>query len=199
MVMKFMLKEQVRFAFSISVFIAIFVLVTSFLDFELIGTRERDYWRQFRDFVNILVGNLPFKRYDSEVGYDSGFLLVVGTMFLFMIFGVTLLVSMMINRQRQVTQNIEALRRLSVLSKRNALQFDPLYGGLTMGFFPLNIFALPFYPAILLLKSSRLSDTALKLQYLVMILVYMVVALTIGLLVLPLLYAKVVLNALYIF
>jgi len=67
-----------------------------------------------------------------------------------------------------------------------------------MTFFPINIFILPFIIPVLALRNARVSDFVLKLQYIVMMAMYIIVMLCMIVPMLPLLYLKILLNAIYV-
>ena len=81
---------------------------------------------------------------------------------------------------------------------KNSVAYDKFVGGATLTFFPINILVLPFIVPIIFLRSARLSDTLLKLQYVVMMLMYCVIAMTFVVPVSPILYCKVAANAIFI-
>ena len=66
-----------------------------------------------------------------------------------------------------------------------------------MTYFPINIVLLPFVVFLVLLKSPRLSDFVLKLQYTLLIIGYCVLGLILSCAILPMLYMKCVLNSVY--
>ena len=81
---------------------------------------------------------------------------------------------------------------------KNSVAYDKFVGGVTLTFFPINIVMLPFLIVIVGLKSPRASDTFLKVQYVVMMLIYCTLAMTFVGPVIPILYMKVIINAFYI-
>ena len=72
------------------------------------------------------------------------------------------LISMFVLRYFYVQLNIEAIKRIDIIHKKNSLSYDRLNGAITMTFFPINILLLPLYIPLLLIKSERLNDTILK-------------------------------------
>jgi len=97
-----------------------------------------------------------------------------------------------------VFKNLDAYRRFNIIKLKNSVAYDKFVGGATLTFFPINIMVLPFILPIIILRSTRLSDTLLKLQYVVMMLIYCVIAMTFIVPVSPILYCKVITNATYI-
>jgi hypothetical protein len=71
-------------------------------------------------------------------------------------------------------------------------------GGITTTFFPINIFILPFIPPTVLFRSQRISDFLLKLQYIFMIIMYCLIVVVLIVPMVPILYVKVVVNAVFI-
>ena len=118
--------------------------------------------------------------------------------YIFNILLMSFLIAMFINRYKYVYNNLDALRRMNVIKLKNSSSFDSLYGGVTLTFFPISIVVLPLIAPVVLFKSERLSDLTLKIQYAIMILQFCFIGLLVSLPVLPLLYFKSVINAVYI-
>jgi len=60
---------------------------------------------------------------------------------------------MFILRYLNVQTNIEAIRRMDRIKLKNTQGYDPVYGAITMTFFPINIIILPLLPFLLMFKS----------------------------------------------
>mmetsp|Transcript_4753 Transcript_4753/g.7168 ORF Transcript_4753/g.7168 Transcript_4753/m.7168 type:complete len:361 (+) Transcript_4753:3338-4420(+) len=105
---------------------------------------------------------------------------------------------MFVTRYAQAERNIEATKRMDAITLKNNQGYDPLYGAITMTFFPINFVLLPFAPLILLLKSERINDFVLKVQYFVLIVGYAALGLVTSGFLAPLLYLKSVYNAGYL-
>lgn len=105
---------------------------------------------------------------------------------------------MFINRYKFVFRNLDALRRMNIIKLKNSASFDKIYSSVTITFFPISIILLPFIPAVIAFKSERLNDFILKIQYTIMMLLYAFLAVFLSIPILPLLYAKSVVNAIYI-
>jgi hypothetical protein len=108
------------------------------------------------------------------------------------------LVAMFINRYKFVWTNLEAIRRKNIIKLKNTNSYDKLYGGVTITFFPISIIMLPFVIPVVFFKSERLNDFILKMQYAVMILMYCLLGFTISIPLIPLLYLKLIMNAIFI-
>jgi len=67
-----------------------------------------------------------------------------------------------------------------------------------MTFFPINILIVPFIIPVLGMRNKRVSDFALKSQYIVMICMYMAVVLMLIIPMLPILYLKSIVNNAYV-
>lgn len=83
--------------------------------------------------------------------------------YLFHIMLLSFLVSMFINRLKQVWLNLDALRRMNVIRLKNSISYDDELGAITITFFPISIIVLPFIPIVSLFRSDRLSDFFLKI------------------------------------
>lgn len=105
---------------------------------------------------------------------------------------------MFINRYKNVWKNLDALRRMNIIKLKNSSSYDNLYSGITITFFPISIILLPFIIPVVIFKSERLNDFILKVQYGFMILMYCILAIVISIPIVPILYAKSVINAGYI-
>ena len=81
---------------------------------------------------------------------------------------------------------------------KNNKSFDLYIGGATLTFFPINILVLPFLIPLMISKSPRFSDFALKSQYALMIGLYCLILLAFLPPVFSILYLKAVLNAIYV-
>jgi len=107
-------------------------------------------------------------------------------------------VAMFINRLQIVYKNLAAIRRMDIIKLKNSSSFDPLYGGVTITFFPISIMILPFIIPVIIFKSERLNDFILKIQYGFMMMMYVIIAVIFSILILPLIYGKCIFNAFYI-
>jgi hypothetical protein len=110
----------------------------------------------------------------------------------------SLLAAMFINKYKQVWKNLEAYRRFNIIRLKNSVAYDKFLGAVTITFFPINILMLPFIPPITILRSARASDFLLKLQYVIMILLYCALACIMVIPVIPLLYLKMLTNSIFI-
>ena len=119
-------------------------------------------------------------------------------MFFFKILCVSLLAAMFINRYKVVFKNIDAYRRFSIIKQKNCVSYDRVLGGITITFFPFNIVILPFILPIVFLRSKRASDFMLKFQYVMMALMYSLIAFVIIIPTTPFLYMKLIFNSIFI-
>mmetsp|Transcript_8089 Transcript_8089/g.13583 ORF Transcript_8089/g.13583 Transcript_8089/m.13583 type:complete len:171 (+) Transcript_8089:640-1152(+) len=148
-------------------------------------------------FLNIFDGfngNQDFANYS----FPQGQIFIALFAYIFSILLVSFLVSMFINRYKFVYKNIDALRRMDIIKLKNSSSYDKLIGGVSLTFFPVNVFLLPFILPVVVFQSERLNDFILKIQYVFMIVMYCVIALLIALPLTPLLYFKCIANAVYI-
>jgi len=129
----------------------------------------------------------------------GGKLFITIFVYVFYILLLSFLVAMFINRYQYVYVNIDAIKRMDIIKLKNSNSYDPIYGGVTITFFPISVIVLPFMIPVVAFESERLNDFILKLQYALMMFVYSLMAMVIALPVLPLLYIKAIINAIYIF
>jgi len=88
---------------------------------------------------------------------------------------------------------------MNIIKLKNTNSYDKLYGGVTITFFPISIIMLPFVVPVVIFKSERLNDFILKMQYAVMILMYCLLGFGLSLPIIPLLYLKLISNAIFIY
>ena len=113
------------------------------------------------------------------------------------IFFMGLVTAMVVLKYRQVYQKMEATRSLDVIEMKNNQGYDPKWGGIICSFFPLNIILIPLYIPMLLMRSARLNESILKLQYSVMVTFYTIIALAVSILGTPLMFLKLIGNQIY--
>ena len=108
------------------------------------------------------------------------------------------LVAMFNNRYRISYDNLDFIKRKSIVNLKNSSSYDPQIGAITISFFPINILLLPFIFPILILKNDRLNDIVLKVEYWSLMSLYfgMIILSTIP--ALPLLFLKSIMNSIYI-
>jgi len=119
-------------------------------------------------------------------------------MYLFKVLLLSLLAAMFINRYTIVWRNLDAYRRFNIIKLKNSVSYDRFIGGVTITFYPINIIMLPLAIPIISLRSKRASDILLKLQYVLMILLYCIIACIMVVPASPVLLLKVYTNAFYI-
>ena len=110
----------------------------------------------------------------------------------------SLLAAMFINRYKIVYKNIDAFRRFLIIKQKNSISYDKFIGGVTITFFPINLIMLPLATPIIMFRSKRASELLLKLQYVIMILLYCFLAFLMIIPASPVLLAKVYSNAFFI-
>ena len=119
-------------------------------------------------------------------------------MFVFRMLLLSLLAAMFINRYKEVYYNIDAHKRFDIIRMKNSESYDRYVGGATLTFFPINIVVLPFLLPLMLLRSSRLSEFALKVQYSLMLALYCLILLLLVPVAVVLLYLKMIINSINI-
>jgi len=110
----------------------------------------------------------------------------------------SLLAAMFINKYKQVYKNLDAYRRFNIIKLKNSVAYDKFIGGVTLTFYPINIIMLPFIAPIVGFRSARVSDFLLKIQYVIMMLLYCGIASTFIVPMIPFLYLKIVTNSIFI-
>ena len=108
------------------------------------------------------------------------------------------LVAMFINRYSFIWGNLDALKRMNIIKLKNTSDYNPLYGALTITFFPISLLILPFIPLVVILKSERLNEFILKMQYGIMVFLYCMLGIVCSIPMIPFFYAKCVCNTLLI-
>lgn len=153
-----------------------------------------DDHRVFLDLFNAFNGIADYSQFTMPIGqsYIAIFMYCVRILF------ISLLASMFINRYRQLWANIDAHRYLRIIQLKNQVSYDKHVGCITLSFFPLNIMIIPLIPLIIKLRSPRISDFLLKIQYSIMMLFYSILALFMIFPLAPLLYCKLLINSFFI-
>mmetsp|Transcript_41400 Transcript_41400/g.63122 ORF Transcript_41400/g.63122 Transcript_41400/m.63122 type:complete len:126 (+) Transcript_41400:3658-4035(+) len=107
------------------------------------------------------------------------------------------MIAMFILKYQEVWGNIEAKRRMDIIKLKNSQQYDPEHGAITMSYFPINLFLLPFMLPLVIIKSDRFNHSVLQVQYYILVLLYVVIGSVFAIPVFPVLYFKMLLNAGY--
>lgn len=139
-------------------------------------------------------GNPNFDQFMFPVGQTY----IAVFMFIFKILLMSLLAALFINKYKEIFKNLEGFRLLKIIKLKNSVAYDKYIGGATITFFPINIIMAPFLFPIINMRSQRVSDFVLKLQYLVMIFLYLLLAFIIIVPMSPFLYCKVLVNGFFI-
>jgi hypothetical protein len=66
---------------------------------------------------------------------------------------VRLLVAIFNSKYRKVFENQDFLNRLTIINLKNSSSFDKNIGAISISFFPINVFLLPFILPIMYFKS----------------------------------------------
>jgi hypothetical protein len=119
--------------------------------------------------------------------------------YIFRIMLLSLLVAMFINKYQRVWVNIDAQRRMNIIRLKNTRNYDILYSGISITFFPISVIILPFVLFVMILKSERFNDFILKLQYAFMILIYCAISIVLSVFLIPCLYIKCIVNSFFIY
>ena len=189
-----MISELGRFFVTFGLLIGLFLLIGRILNQQLQSKIEGSYWTVFLTLFNAFNGKPEFEKFDMPIGQ-----IYIGVfMFMFKVLFVSLLAAMFINRYKVVFKNIDAYRRFSIIKQKNCVSYDRVMGGITTTFFPFNIVILPFILPIAILKSQRASDFILKFQYVLMAVMYSLIAMVIIIPCTPLLYMKLLINSVFI-
>lgn len=104
----------------------------------------------------------------------------------------------MVNKYQSYYKNMEAYTRLNIIRQKSLVAFDPYIGGATLAIFPMNILVSPLLVPIFLMKSDKLSEFALKLQYFLMLGIYLALSFFLLIPLVFLLYLKSVANSVFI-
>lgn len=188
-----MKNELIRFFATFGLIIVSFLLVGRMLGSEL-KYENATFWEVFMDLFNAFNGNQNFADFKMPIGQSY----IAVFMYIFKVLLMSLLAAMFINKYKEVWRNLDAYRRFNIIKLKNSVSYDKYIGGVTLTFFPINILMLPFIPFIVFFRSARASDFLLKLQYGLMMVMYCILA---GLIIVPfspILYMKVVANAIFI-
>ena len=119
-------------------------------------------------------------------------------MYIFNILLMSLLAAMFINRYKTLWSKLDAYRRFIIIKLKNSVSYDKFIGGVTITFFPINLVLLPFTIPIIIFRSKRMSDILLKFQYIMMIVLYCLMACMMIVPSSPILLIKVYTNAFFI-
>lgn len=119
-------------------------------------------------------------------------------MYLFKVLLISLLAAMFINSYKRIWQNLDAYRRFSIIKQKNSVAYDKYIGGVSLTFFPINIVMLPLSLPIILLRSAKASDFVLKIQYMIMMLLYCILACVMVVPATPILYIMTIANSIFI-
>mmetsp|Transcript_41398 Transcript_41398/g.63109 ORF Transcript_41398/g.63109 Transcript_41398/m.63109 type:complete len:128 (+) Transcript_41398:3655-4038(+) len=109
------------------------------------------------------------------------------------------MIAMFILKYQEVWGNIEAKRRMDIIKLKNSQQYDPEHGAITMSYFPINLFLLPFMIPLMLVQNKRFNSSVLEIQYYILIILYVVISGFLAIPMLPFLYLKIILNSGYHF
>lgn len=188
-----MVNEFARFLGTFGCVILMFWLMGRMLgaDFKV---NNSSFFRVFLDLFNAINGNPRFNNFRIPTGQ----IYIAVFMYIFKVLLMSLLASMFINKYKQVWRNLDTFRLLKIIRLKNSVAYDKYIGGVTLSFFPINVVITPFIWPILNMRNQRASDFLLKIQYILMILMYLLIALLFILPMAPFLYIKIMMNSVYI-
>lgn len=106
---------------------------------------------------------------------------------------------MFIARYQWVVGDFESVQLMEVIRLKNRASYDPVYSGITLSFFPINILLGPLFIPLLVFKSARLNDFALKIQYVYLVTLYFMLMTIASTFILPMLFLKITANELFLF
>lgn len=191
-----MLSELFRYFTTFILVIFAFLVAGRLLGDELMAGHfptPSSYIHMMRSLFTAFVGHADMDEYAA-----FGKIYVTIFMFIFKVLLLSLLASMFINRYKHVYNNLEAIRLLKIVTLKNAALYDKYAGGVTLSFFPINIVMTPFLLPLVYMRSPRMSDFILKIQYGFMLVLYIMLAMIFLLPIMPLIYLKCVMNALFL-
>jgi len=87
---------------------------------------------------------------------------------------------------------------MEIIKHKNISAYDAEQGALTMTSFPVNLVTLPFIVSLISMKSERLNNTVLMVQFYMLVTFYMSISTIFLVAIIPLLYCKIVLNSWFI-
>jgi hypothetical protein len=188
-----MVNEFIRFLGTFGLVILMFWLMGRMLGADFKVTNS-SFFEVFLDLFNAINGNPLFDKFKAPTGQ----IYIAVFMYIFKVLLMSLLASMFINKYKMVWKNLDAYRLLKIIRLKNSVSYDKYIGGVTLSFFPINVVVTPFIIPILNMRSQRASDFLLKIQYILMIFMYLILALMITLPMAPFLYIKIMVNSVYI-
>jgi len=133
-------------------------VINSQLKMELLMDKSSDFYDTLKHIFDTINAAQDFDQYT----YPQGKIFIAFFAILFNILLLSFLVSMFINRYKYVYRNIDALRRMNIIKLKNFSSFDEIIGGVSLSFFPVNVFLLIPMVGVVVFKSERLSDFVLK-------------------------------------
>jgi len=188
-----MISELRKFLITFGLLIGLFIIIGRQLSSEL-KVKEASFFQIVLDIFDGFNGKQDFAQYK----FPQGKIFITLFVFIFNVLLLSFLVAMFINRYKFVWLNLEALRRMNIIKLKNTNSYDKFFGGVTITFFPISILMLPFVIPVVVFKSERLNDFILKIQYAAMIVMYCLLGTIISIPIIPLLYLKLIMNAVFI-
>jgi hypothetical protein len=189
-----MISELKKFLITFGLPLGLFIIIGRQLNSEL-KIEAASFFQIILDIFDGFNGKQDFTQYQ----FPQGKIFITLFVFIFNVMLLSFLVAMFINRYKFVWNNLDARRRMNIIKLKNTNSYDRLYGGVTITFFPISIIMLPFVIPVVVFKSERLNDFILKIQYALMILMYCILGFCISLPIIPMLYLKLIMNAIYIY
>ena len=185
--------ELYRFILTFGSFIFLFLIIYLTLNKELVYEKPTAMVL-VEELVNSFNGVVTFEDYTQPFG-QVYFMIFV---YIFSIVLMSFLIAMFINKYEYLWDNIDALKRMKIIQLKNSSDYSRLYSGITITFFPISLIVLPFIPLMVIFKSERLNEFCLKIQYGIMIFMYMVLGIAISIPVIPVLYGMCMWNQFFI-
>ena len=188
-----MMVELFKFFATFGLYLLIVTVIGIMLK-ELFRLESTSNFGVVLDLFNAFNGIAEYSQFTVPIGQSYIALFMYSVRILL----ISLLAAMFINRYRQVYANIDAYRYLRIIKLKNKVSYDKYVGCITLSFFPLNILIVPFIPIIIKMRSTRISDFLLKIQYGIMMIIYSSTALLLIFPLAPVLYCKILINSFYI-
>mmetsp|Transcript_22505 Transcript_22505/g.34794 ORF Transcript_22505/g.34794 Transcript_22505/m.34794 type:complete len:199 (+) Transcript_22505:1462-2058(+) len=169
--------------------LTVFALVARYLKDNLNQVSINFLESSLRIFYSF-AGFSKMQDYRYPVGQTSLALYLVASNWL--LFGY--MIAMFVMKYMKAWNNLEAIKRMTIIEIKRSRSNHPLYGSITQSFFPINIILLPLILPVVFFKSERLNDSVLKAQYGLLILMYSVISLPVFCILFPFMFFKCVTN-----
>ena len=152
------------------------------------------YWQIFLELFTAMNGKTKYSRFV----FPQGQVYVLSAMYILKLLSIALIAAIFVNSYRKQHKKLYSIKNFHILQYKNSSGYDSIYGAISLSFFPLNVFLIPFFLPVILLKSKQINDFVLKLQYIILLSLYTFVGSIFLICVAPLLYIKTIANSVYI-